>query len=128
LLTDEQRQRVIVKGYLLDMHRYSGAADVIITRAGATTLAEFAIQGTACIVVPNPVLTSGHQLKNALYLADRGAILTVPEEHLATELLPAVRTLLDNPAKREELRKNLAQVAVPDAAKRLAVILLKQAS
>jgi UDP-N-acetylglucosamine--N-acetylmuramyl-(pentapeptide) pyrophosphoryl-undecaprenol N-acetylglucosamine transferase len=63
-LWPEDQKHVIVKGFIEDLYRYSGAADVIVTRAGATTIAEFAVQGKACIIVPNPRLTGGHQVKN----------------------------------------------------------------
>jgi UDP-N-acetylglucosamine--N-acetylmuramyl-(pentapeptide) pyrophosphoryl-undecaprenol N-acetylglucosamine transferase len=126
-LTPEELARVTVKGYVTDMYRYSGAADVVITRAGATALAEFAVQGKACIVVPNPYLTSGHQLKNADYLTEKKAVRVVNEDELATELYKNIRSLLDDAGAREALAANLSQFAVPDAAKQLAVILLKQA-
>ncbi len=62
------RERVMVLGFIKDVYRYSGAADLIITRAGATNIAEFAVQAKACILIPSPYLTGGHQLKNAQYL------------------------------------------------------------
>lgn len=121
--------RVLVKDYVSDMYRYSGAADVVITRAGATTLAEFAAQAKACVVIPSPYLTGGHQLKNAEYLAEKNAIVCVderllqsPEEGLET----AVKNLLDTPENRQKLGDNLAGFVRTDAASRIAVVLLEQ--
>jgi UDP-N-acetylglucosamine--N-acetylmuramyl-(pentapeptide) pyrophosphoryl-undecaprenol N-acetylglucosamine transferase len=128
ILNDEQRSRVVVKGYMTDMHIYSGAANVIVTRAGATTLAEFAIQHKACIVVPNPFLTAGHQLKNAEYLASQGAINVVHEGALAHDLYPAISRLLGDEALQLSLGNKLAVFAVPDASKQLAMVLLDQAT
>ncbi|MEO6513515.1 MAG: UDP-N-acetylglucosamine--N-acetylmuramyl-(pentapeptide) pyrophosphoryl-undecaprenol N-acetylglucosamine transferase [Candidatus Saccharimonadales bacterium] len=127
ILTAEDQGRVLVKGFVTDMHRYSGAADVIITRAGATALAEIAVQHKACIIVPNPVLTGGHQLKNADYLAEKHAAVVVHESELATGLYDAVHELLRDDAKRQTLGSQLATFAVPDAAKQLAMVLLEQA-
>ena len=70
-LSAAEQGRVIVSGYVDDVYLYSGAADLIVTRAGATNLAEFAVQGKACIVVPSAFLAGGHQLKNARYWPTR---------------------------------------------------------
>lgn len=128
LLTPEHKSRVVVEGYMTDMHRYSGAANIIITRAGATALAEFAIQQKACVVVPNPQLTAGHQLKNAEYLAVNGAVAIVREDKLVADLYPTLVDLLDSEEKQVELGKKMAKFAVPDAAQRLAMVLLEQAT
>lgn len=135
VLNSAQQNRVVVKDFVTDLFNYSGAADVIITRAGASTLAEFAAQAKACIVVPNPQLTGGHQLKNAQVLADKNAVVCLAEEKLrptpseadGDPLALAVSHLLDDPAKCQELAAHLGTFAHPDAAKHLAMVLLKQA-
>ncbi len=130
LLNPEQRRRVIVKGFVTELHAYSGAADVVITRAGATNLAEFATQHKACIVVPNPMLAGGHQTKNAEYLAGQQAIICVTEAELTDRpqaMEQAVRNLFDNPDVCREMGERFAEYARPDAARQLAVILLDEA-
>jgi UDP-N-acetylglucosamine--N-acetylmuramyl-(pentapeptide) pyrophosphoryl-undecaprenol N-acetylglucosamine transferase len=130
LLPPSQRNHVRVEGFITKLHAYSGAADVIITRAGGTSLAEFAVQHKACIVVPNPVLTGGHQVKNARYLADKHAAICVTEAELTTKpgaLDRAIRRLLDNPKERQAMAERLGTFAKADAAKALAVLLLEQA-
>jgi UDP-N-acetylglucosamine--N-acetylmuramyl-(pentapeptide) pyrophosphoryl-undecaprenol N-acetylglucosamine transferase len=124
------RERVIVKGFLTGLYLYSGAADTIVTRAGATTLAEFAVQHKACVIVPNPFLTGGHQLKNAQVLADRHAALCVSEEQLNADTQPlqaAISQILSNADEQRELGEQLAKLAHPGAAKELAMLLLKEA-
>lgn len=126
----EMRQRVIVKGFLTDLYAYSGAADVVITRAGATNLAEFAVQHKATIVVPNPLLTGGHQMKNAEFLSDQHAIVCIPESMLKNEpqaMEQAVRSLLDDPKSSKEMGDRFAAFAMPEAARKLAELLLGQA-
>lgn len=54
-------------GFTTELHAYSAVADVVISRAGATHMAEMAAQSKACVVVPNPNLTGGHQTKNASF-------------------------------------------------------------
>jgi len=124
------RKRVVVKNFIKDLYRYSGAADLIITRGSATALAEFAAQGKSCVVVPNPLLTGGHQLKNAAHMADIAAVCVVDEDLIKQQpdaLLPIVRQLLRNPEERAKLSKNLSKLAKPDSASRLTDLLLKHA-
>lgn len=121
------QERIIVKGFITNLYAYSGVADVIIARAGASSIAEFAAQHKACIVVPNPVLAGGHQLKNAKVWADHGVIKVVSEDKLRTDdhaLMPPLVDLLDSPQKAALLGEKLGDMAKPDAAKQLAVLLL----
>ncbi len=127
-LKPHQRKQVIVKGFVESIYRYTGAADIIVSRAGATSLAEFAAQGKACIIVPNPILTGGHQLKNAQQLAAHSAIIVVDEtepEQTSKALLEAATGLLSSPAKRAQLGASLHTFAHPKAADELADLLLK---
>ncbi|HEV7453627.1 MAG TPA: glycosyltransferase [Candidatus Saccharimonadales bacterium] len=129
-LPAKDQHRVIVKGFVNNMYQYSGAADVIVTRASGTAMAEFSAQAKATVVVPNPILAGGHQLKNAKVLADRKAIRMVSEatlkgDHLA--LMPPLTDLFDNPAKIIALGKKLETLAQPHAAHMLAVLLLEVA-
>lgn len=126
LLSPELRKRVEVIGFTADFYLYSGAADVIIARGGATNLAEFAVQGKACIIVPAEQLVGGHQVKNAEVLAERGAIQLFTEAQAEQErrLALTVGELLDNDTKRAELGKQLSKFARSDAAHELAMVLL----
>jgi UDP-N-acetylglucosamine--N-acetylmuramyl-(pentapeptide) pyrophosphoryl-undecaprenol N-acetylglucosamine transferase len=122
-------RRLEIVPLLQGMQRYSGAADVIVTRAGANTLAEFGVQGKACIVVPNPLLTGGHQTKNAELIAKEGAVIVVPESKLRAagqgSLQPTIIGLLDDAAKRSELGQKLQKITIPDASQKLAELLIK---
>jgi UDP-N-acetylglucosamine--N-acetylmuramyl-(pentapeptide) pyrophosphoryl-undecaprenol N-acetylglucosamine transferase len=123
-------QRITVKAYVEDLYQYSGAADVVVTRAGATSMAELATQGKACVIVPNPVLAGGHQLKNAEAFEAASAVKAVYEKDLRANpevLLQALETLLDNPEQREILGTHLHALAYPDSAKLLAEVVLKVA-
>jgi len=130
LLSTQELKRVVVKGFVTNLHQYSGVADVVLTRAGMTSLSEFAVQGKACVVVPNPQLTGGHQSKNAKVLADRKAIRIVKEENLkhdAHALMPALVDLFDSPDMVKILGARLSEFAQPNAAHLLAVVLLEVA-
>lgn len=130
VLSPSDRERVLIKGFVNDMYRLSGAADVIVSRAGATNMAEFAIQAKPCIIVPNPVLTGGHQLKNAEVLAKQNAIEVLSETDLVAQpsrLYELITALLRKPQRQQELADNLTKLAHPDAAKQLAELILDQA-
>lgn len=119
--------QVVVEEFVDGFYRYSGAADVIIARAGATNLAEFAAQAKACIVVPNQQLTGGHQLKNAEVLEKAGAIVCVSDEAVQKNpelLLQQVERLLDDPRARLSLARELHKTSTSDAAEQLAELIL----
>lgn len=127
-LTESDRQKVRVIGFSADFYKYSGAADLIITRAGATTLAELSLQGKACVVIPSPFLTGGHQLKNAHRLKDIGAVETLPNNATPHELYKLVDKLLNNESERLRLAEALGKTAKPNAAGELAGIILEVAA
>lgn len=129
-LSPAEQGRLQVRGFITDVYRYSGAADVIVTRAGATNLAEFALQGKACVVVPNPVLTGGHQLANARYLAEQQAAVVIDETELAADpnrLARQVSGLLHDPDRCRQLSAKLAKFAKPQATAELARLILDEA-
>jgi len=126
-LEPAQFDRVKVYGFVHDMYRYSGAADVTITRAGGTVLAEFAAQGKACILVPNPQLTGGHQSKNAQVLVERRAVALVEDAKVTADslaLMPPLTDLFDHPDKRKAMGREFHKLAQTDAAQQLAMVLL----
>lgn len=121
------RSRVRVLDYTTELYKYSAAADVVVARGGATNLAELAMQSKACVIVPNPLLTGGHQLKNALAYEQSGAIVTIDETKLQANhelLLNALERLLDSPKLRTKLGKQLHTFARHDSAKNLADLLV----
>ena len=116
--------RVLVKGYATDHYRYSGAADIILARGGATSLAEIAAQGKACIVIPSPQLI--WNVKNAQTLEDMHAIVMLQEKpsNQANELVAEVSKLLDDDSLRSHLASKISSLAKPDSASKLADLIL----
>lgn len=110
------------------MHDLMGAADVVVSRAGATTIAELAALQKAVILVPFERLPGGHQLKNAEKLRDIGAVAMVPDERMRqnpNELLDEVKHLVRAPRERQDLAEKLHSEAKLDSASRLAQILIE---
>lgn len=123
---DQQDVRVI--GFTSELYKYTGVADVVVARAGANSLADFARQGRACIIIPNPLLTGGHQLKNAQLLALKHAIKIVDEADLRKDpevLSKQIITLLLEAKQRQNLSDSLSAQAKPAAAADLAELLLR---
>ena len=123
-LGKQMPSRVRVLGFSSDFYAYSGAADVVLARAGATTIAELAIQRKAAVIIPSPFLTGGHQLKNAEELTTKTAAVVLPNDVSPQKLLTVLNDLLQNQQRREHLAHNISRLAQPDAASHLAELLL----
>lgn len=95
------------------------AADLVLSRAGASVLGEFPYFGLPAILVPYPHAWR-YQKVNADWLAARGAAVVVEDAALATQLLPTVRELFGAPARREQMAAAARALARPDAARALA--------
>lgn len=112
------------------MALYQTAADVVVSRAGATALAELAARRKAVIVIPNPQLTGGHQLTNAetIMTYDAGRILHQAElSHNPGLLTVSIDELLRNPRERQWLGNNLFRVFPPNSDRKVAELLMQTA-
>lgn len=127
LLSKPQRSRVRTIGFSPDFNVLVAAADIVLSRAGATTMAELAAAGKPCILIPAPFLSGGHQLKNAEWVADADAAVVLDEATRPDELVAVLNELLNDDARRFELAKNLYGLAKPRAAADLAKLILAAA-
>lgn len=96
------------------------AADVVIARAGATTLLELAALKKPTIIIPNPYLTGGHQLKNAAVYDKADAAIVISEELLNDELSDAVALLVTDKAHAADISEKMHSLVRLDAAKEAA--------
>ena len=114
-----------VVAFLDDMERRFAEADLVLSRAGATTCAELTVAGKAALLVPFAAAADDHQTTNALALARAGAARVLEEKDLTGAALAAVlRTLLDEPSAIPALEAAARRLARPDAAARVADLLL----
>ncbi|GAB6181889.1 undecaprenyldiphospho-muramoylpentapeptide beta-N-acetylglucosaminyltransferase [Desulfotomaculum defluvii] len=104
----EQYGNIIIKPYLYNMHEALAAADLIVSRSGAATLAEITILGLPSILIPYPFASENHQEHNARALVDRGAAVLIKDSEL--DGLRLVRTIEDIIQDKEKL-KNMAQAS-----------------
>ena len=110
--------------YIYNMPTVMAAADVIISRAGASSCNEIAASGTPCILIPSPNVTDNHQEKNARAMEREGAATVILEKDCSAELLMAqIRDLLENQDRYSQMRKALLNMVVPDSAQRLCNIM-----
>ena len=120
----EKTDSITMKEYLYNMPTVMAAADVIISRAGASSCNEIAASGTPCILVPSPNVTDNHQEKNARARADRGAaVLLLEKDCTAQRLMEEINSLLNDRTRYSQMRKSLLDVSVPDSTERLCSII-----
>jgi UDP-N-acetylglucosamine--N-acetylmuramyl-(pentapeptide) pyrophosphoryl-undecaprenol N-acetylglucosamine transferase len=104
-----------------------GAADIVVTRAGATTILELAALAKPTILVPNAYLTAGHQLKNAAVYAEKDAAIVLDEKKLEDDpglLVSSLAELLSNPAKKQKMADSIYAFAKPQAARDMADMII----
>lgn len=109
-----------------DMPSVLGAADIVVTRAGATILQEVAALAKPTIIIPNGLLTGGHQLKNAQAYADSKAAVVLDEVALGRDpglLTATVTERMATPADRARFAEAIARLARPDAALDMAAMI-----
>jgi UDP-N-acetylglucosamine--N-acetylmuramyl-(pentapeptide) pyrophosphoryl-undecaprenol N-acetylglucosamine transferase len=107
-----------------------GAADIVVARAGATTILELAALARPTVLIPNSYLTAGHQLKNAAIYAKKNAVVVLDEHQLEAQPELLVTTLADgliHPAKREKMAEALHGFAKPTAARDMADMIIEAA-
>ena len=103
--------------YIYDMPLWEKAADAVICRAGAMTIAEMALLGKACILIPSPNVANNHQYENAKRLADAGAAIMHEEKDLTPEaLIASVQSILENEETAASLCESVKAFAKPNAA------------
>jgi UDP-N-acetylglucosamine--N-acetylmuramyl-(pentapeptide) pyrophosphoryl-undecaprenol N-acetylglucosamine transferase len=119
-LSVDERSRYQVFPYLHeDMGLALAAADLTVSRAGASALGEFPQFGIAAILVPYPFAWR-YQKVNADWLAARGAAIRLNDEDLADKLLPTIQALLTDSVRLDSMRKQSAALAKPDSARIIA--------
>ena len=123
---DLNTKNIIVRDYINDMHRCLAAADLVICRAGASSLSEFQALGKPSILIPYPFATENHQFHNAKALADKGAAIVIEEKDLTSaKLMQQIDTLLESPGKLDSMGRAAKSMAVTDAQARIVEVLGK---
>ena len=120
-------ENLTIKDFVSNMAAALGAADLVVSRAGAGSISEFALLGKAVILVPSPNVSEDHQTKNAMALVEKEAAIHVPDSKAKEELIKvAIETVLD--ADRiAALERNVEKLGKPNAAEVIADEVIKLA-
>lgn len=105
--------------FIVRMDYAYAAADIIISRAGALSIAELQNIGKPVILVPSPNVTEDHQTHNAMALVNKNAAVLVRDSEAKEKLMEVAMQLLNDEAKKSELSNNIKKMAITDAAERI---------
>jgi UDP-N-acetylglucosamine--N-acetylmuramyl-(pentapeptide) pyrophosphoryl-undecaprenol N-acetylglucosamine transferase len=113
-------QNVVIKPFIHNMPEVLAGVDLVVSRAGATTLAEITSLGIPSILIPSPYVTNNHQEKNARSLSDHGAADLLLEKDLnSITLLQCIDRILLNKETLKEMKTKAKKLGVPDSATRV---------
>ena len=118
---------LVVCDFIADMAAAYKAADLVISRAGASSISEFCLIGKPVILVPSPNVAEDHQTKNAMALVNRGAALYVKDSEAPDTLIQLAIATAHDDAKLQSLSENVLKMALPDSARIIAEEVLKLA-
>lgn len=103
---------VVQMAFVTNMDEAYRAADLVVSRAGASSISELQLLGKAAVLVPSPNVAEDHQTKNALALVDRDAAVMVRDAEAADKLVDAALVLVKDDAKLESLKTNIRKMAL----------------
>ena len=119
---------VEVRGYIDNMDVCMAAADLVVGRAGASSLSEIEAMGKASILIPSPYVAENHQYHNAMALVNRNAARIIEEKDLSSESLGIlIDELVASPETLFEIEKNAKNMAILDSRERIAKIIMSLA-
>ena len=127
LAKEDPVENMKVTDFISNMDNAYAAADLVISRAGASSISELCLLKKPCILVPSPNVAEDHQTKNALALSTKGAAIFVKDSDARNELIPlALKTVVDD-AQLASLSENVGKLAYHDSAKKIADEVVKLA-
>lgn len=123
-ITPNKEGNIILKPYLHDMPSGLAVADFVVSRAGASFLAELTAKGIPALLVPYPYATDDHQTCNALALARQGAALVLQDQELTGErLCEIIKGLLQDEVRLAEMRRRARECGKPQANKEMVQVI-----
>ena len=120
-------ENLYVTDFISRMDQAYKAADLVISRAGASSISELCLLGKPSILVPSPNVAADHQTHNAMALVNRQAALYVKDVEAIEKLIPLALETVKDTDKLESLGKNALDMAFPDSAEAIAELVLKLA-
>ncbi|MEO6837271.1 MAG: undecaprenyldiphospho-muramoylpentapeptide beta-N-acetylglucosaminyltransferase [Ginsengibacter sp.] len=123
---EEERMNIWTNAFIDKMENAYAAADIVIARSGAMTVAEMCVVGKPAIFVPYPFAAEDHQTVNAMVLVNRKAALMVPDAKAKTELFPCLLHLINDEKLIKELENNILKLGNTNADETIATEILKK--
>lgn len=110
-----EKENVQVVSFIDKMDLAYAAADVIISRAGASSVSELCLVGKPTLFIPSPNVAEDHQTKNASAIVDKEGALLIKENELDTQFATTINSLLNDENLQKKLSENMLQLAKPNA-------------
>lgn len=127
MANEEPVKNLVVTDFISDMGTAYKAADLVISRAGASSISEFCLIGKPVILVPSPNVAEDHQTKNAMALVNKQAAMIMKDSQAPDELVDLALETVKSEGKLESLSMNIKKLALPDSANIIADEVLKLA-
>lgn len=119
-------KRMFVSDFISQMDYAYNVADLVISRAGASSVSELCLLGKPAILVPSPNVAENHQYHNAMALVAKNAALLVEDAEAVDNLLPQALQIVADDGQLRELSANIRQLALPNSAQAIAEVILAQ--
>ena len=120
-----EKDNVQVVAFIDRMDLVYAAADVVISRSGASSVSELCIVGKPTIFIPSPNVAEDHQTKNAKAISDKNGAILIRESELETQFETIFSDLISNESKKSELSQNIKKLAKPNATKDIVEEIMK---
>ena len=128
LSQEEACPNLTVTDFISDMAVAYSAADLVVSRAGASSISEFCLIGKPVILVPSPNVAEDHQTKNAMALVNRQAAICIKDAEATDKLIETAITTVNNPDTLASLSENILKLALPNSADIIAKEVIKLAT
>ena len=116
----KRNSNVFIEPFIDNLNRLFSKTDLLVSRAGATTISELVGTNTPTIFVPSPYVTENHQYKNAMDLVNNNAAKIIEEKDLTSEtLINEINSLINNEKELKEIKSNLKKLEVFDAGEKI---------
>ena len=117
-------ENVIIKPFIYELPSLMKSADLMVTRAGASTMSEILVLNIPAIFIPSPYVTNNHQYKNAMDLVEKQAGLILEEKDLTKDnLINLIDKTLSNKEQYNKIKNNLKELGIKDSSTRIYEVL-----
>lgn len=116
---------IVLTDFIDKMDLAYKAADLVVSRAGASSISELSLLHKACILIPSPNVAEDHQTKSALALASKNGAILIKDKEAKDNLVDIAIETIQNPARLLELSENIVAFAKPEATRQIVDVIEK---